>query len=516
MTNLRTWNDCLRSSRRKQSWQTLTVLLSLGLGAGLWLAFAGDDGRSAEAAAGCATSGAVDDAANKPGLVADCETLLALRDTLAGGATLNWNASLPIQRWTGVFRVSGRVGYVLLEGKQLRGTLPATLGDLEGLRYLDLRNNFLTGSIPSELGDLPRLVGLRLASNRLTGSIPSELGDLKRLSVVELSGNGLTGCVPAALRKVYRNDLAKLNLATCGAPAVTPTPTATATATATAEPEAEEEETYTLTLTRAANGRLVAVPAGPYTSSVHTAVTVTATPNHGYELTAWGGDCASTAATSATCIVDMNADRSVTATFGRAKPPPAAGPLTLVVVSTVAADALTLEWTGGPANVTRWQYRTRTWANREPQAWGNWRNVPGTAATRSFRLTRLAAGTPYDVQVRPIVGTTAGTASKVGEGFTRPQGDLPSLYVDQIAEGDGKTKWRVSGNKHAFVIPDGMRLRVGRWSISWGVAGVGVPLYDVTSGSILYFNYVQEIDPRLVRGARAAAAPRLPGGHARP
>ncbi len=489
MTNLLTWQDRIRRELRKQWWQTVTAILALGLGAGLWLAFTGGDD-SAGASAGCATSGAVADAADNPGLVADCETLLALRDTLAGGATLNWSASLPIQRWTGVFRVSGRVAYVLLESKQLRGTLPATLGDIEGLRYLDLRGNFLTGSIPAELGGLPRLVGLRLANNRLTGSIPAELGNLQKLSIVQLSGNGLTGCVPAALRKVYQNDLAKLSLATCGAPKVTPTPTATtvATTTPTATATTEAEETYTLTLTQAANGRLVAVPAGPYTSSVHTAVTVTATPDHGYELTAWGGDCASTAATSATCVVDMNADRSVTATFGRAKPPATSGPLWLIVISKGDADALTLEWTGGPTNATRWQYRTRTWANHTAQAWGSWANVPNsTGTTRSYRLTGLRADVAYDAQVRPVVSGTPGTASNVGEGHTYRKGSIPYIDPGQFVEGDGTTKWRLHRLGFTFVIPDGMLLK----GDSAGIADNGAPVSgvkDVTTGSWLWLS----------------------------
>ena len=41
-------------------------------------------------AASCATGGAVEDAANSPGLVSDCEALLAARDTLAGTARLCW------------------------------------------------------------------------------------------------------------------------------------------------------------------------------------------------------------------------------------------------------------------------------------------------------------------------------------------------------------------------------------------------------------------------------------------
>ena len=54
------------------------------------------------AEADCATGGAVSDAVNNPGLVADCETLLAARDTLEGIALLNWSGSTPIADWEGV------------------------------------------------------------------------------------------------------------------------------------------------------------------------------------------------------------------------------------------------------------------------------------------------------------------------------------------------------------------------------------------------------------------------------
>ena len=40
----------------------------------------------------CATGAAVPDAANNPGLVADCAILLAVKDTLRGTAALNWSA----------------------------------------------------------------------------------------------------------------------------------------------------------------------------------------------------------------------------------------------------------------------------------------------------------------------------------------------------------------------------------------------------------------------------------------
>ena len=42
------------------------------------------------------------DPASNPGLVSDCEALLASRDTLAGTATLNWSADTPIADWDGI------------------------------------------------------------------------------------------------------------------------------------------------------------------------------------------------------------------------------------------------------------------------------------------------------------------------------------------------------------------------------------------------------------------------------
>ena len=53
-------------------------------------------------AATCATGTAVPDPDNNPGLVSDCEALITSRDTLAGDATLNWSADLPVEEWEGI------------------------------------------------------------------------------------------------------------------------------------------------------------------------------------------------------------------------------------------------------------------------------------------------------------------------------------------------------------------------------------------------------------------------------
>ena len=110
-------------------------------------------------------------------LAADCATLLAARDALAGdGGSLNWSASVPVTQWDGV-TVSGTPR---------------------------------------------RVTELALRSRGLTGSVPPELADLSALARLALDRNALTGCVPEPVRHVARNDLARLLIPTCGVPVVEP------------------------------------------------------------------------------------------------------------------------------------------------------------------------------------------------------------------------------------------------------------------------------------------------------
>ena len=135
------------------------------------------------------------------GLVSDCDTLLAARDTLAGTASLNWVADTPITQWDGV-TVGGtpkRVRGLSLNNNQLTGEIPTELGSLANLQQLYLHNNRLTGEIPTELGSLANLQQLYFYNNQLTGEIPTELGSLANLLVLHLGVNQLTGEIPTEL-----------------------------------------------------------------------------------------------------------------------------------------------------------------------------------------------------------------------------------------------------------------------------------------------------------------------------
>ena len=109
-------------------------------------------------------------------LAADCATLLAARDALAGDGSLNWSANVPVTQWDGV-TVSGTPR---------------------------------------------RVTGLALRSRGLTGTVPPELANLSALKALKLAGNELAGCIPQPVRQVPRNDLARLTVRTCGVPVANP------------------------------------------------------------------------------------------------------------------------------------------------------------------------------------------------------------------------------------------------------------------------------------------------------
>ena len=131
------------------------------------------------------------------GLDADCNLLLAVRDTLAGRTTLNWRRDRPVGIWQGV-EVGGspaRVQALELRDSGLSGRIPPELGSLAKLRRLELQSNALTGTIPPQLGNLKNLQDLRLQWNRLTGAVPPELAALD-LKVLALHFNYLIGPIP--------------------------------------------------------------------------------------------------------------------------------------------------------------------------------------------------------------------------------------------------------------------------------------------------------------------------------
>ena len=80
----------------------------------------------------CANGSAVEDPGDNPGLVVDCDALLAARDTLKGDGILNWSADVAIGEWYGV-TVGGspkRVTELELGPSRLNGEVAPELGRL--------------------------------------------------------------------------------------------------------------------------------------------------------------------------------------------------------------------------------------------------------------------------------------------------------------------------------------------------------------------------------------------------
>ena len=133
----------------------------------------------------------------------DRAALIALYNA-TGGANwtdnTNWRSNSPLSEWHGVTtNDAGRVTEVRLGENNLNGRIPAVVGTLTGLIWLDFQGNQLTGSIPTELGNLSNLRVLRLNDNQFSESIPDRLGNLSALAQLEMANNGFTGTIPPSL-----------------------------------------------------------------------------------------------------------------------------------------------------------------------------------------------------------------------------------------------------------------------------------------------------------------------------
>ena len=144
--------------------------------------------------------------------VADSLALVDLYNSTNGfgwGKKNNWLSVNPIGAWEGV-TATNRVDEIDLEGNNLVGVIPSSIGDLDKLRRLDLSNNSLMDSMPLELANLSDLEELRLNNNNLTGIIPLGLGSFENLTQLRLNNNNLTGTIPSELGDL--ENLAELRL----------------------------------------------------------------------------------------------------------------------------------------------------------------------------------------------------------------------------------------------------------------------------------------------------------------
>ncbi|GAM24313.1 hypothetical protein SAMD00019534_074880 [Acytostelium subglobosum LB1] len=85
---------------------------------------------------------------------------------------------------------------LVLDGNQLYGTLPNSLGNLRNLRYLNLRNNRLFGSIPSSLEKCINLSRIDISENEFNCTLTELMGPIRwipYLSILTANNNNISG-----------------------------------------------------------------------------------------------------------------------------------------------------------------------------------------------------------------------------------------------------------------------------------------------------------------------------------
>jgi Leucine-rich repeat (LRR) protein len=105
---------------------------------------------------------------------------------------------------------SVRLDRLELAHNQLTGELPSTLGDLGGVRVIDLHGNLIGGYLPPSIGKLKMLEQLLLSHNKIRSSIPKEMGECEKLKIFRATDNQLRGSLPVTLS--WCANLQELNL----------------------------------------------------------------------------------------------------------------------------------------------------------------------------------------------------------------------------------------------------------------------------------------------------------------
>ncbi|XP_071722095.1 uncharacterized protein [Rutidosis leptorrhynchoides] len=102
------------------------------------------------------------------------------------------------------FAATPHLDHMEINGNEISGPIPSSLGNCNNISWIDLSSNRITGMIPSELGNLGNLMYLNLSHNRLQGSLPLELSNCSQLDKFDVGFNSLNGSIPLNLRKWKR------------------------------------------------------------------------------------------------------------------------------------------------------------------------------------------------------------------------------------------------------------------------------------------------------------------------
>lgn len=112
----------------------------------------------------------------------------------------NWCSDKPVGEWYGIETdMDGLVYSINLNGNNLSGSIPESIGNLKYLKDISLESNQLNGELPASIYELNDLEYLRLANNGFVGSLSESIDNLTRLAFLNLDCNGLTGNIPESI-----------------------------------------------------------------------------------------------------------------------------------------------------------------------------------------------------------------------------------------------------------------------------------------------------------------------------
>lgn len=97
----------------------------------------------------------------------------------------NWLTSSPLDTWYGITLDANthRVTRLALNGNRLEGPIPASIGNLLDVTYIDFSANGLTDTLPATLMNLLKLDSVNLFGGYLTGKIPFASAPLQLLNL---------------------------------------------------------------------------------------------------------------------------------------------------------------------------------------------------------------------------------------------------------------------------------------------------------------------------------------------
>nr|XP_027090553.1 MDIS1-interacting receptor like kinase 2-like [Coffea arabica] len=128
-------------------------------------------------------------------------TWKARLDNYSQSQLSSWSSSAnPCSNWIGIrCNKAGRISIINITRSGIKGSIPASIGNLTNLSYLNLRANRLSGRIPSGIGNLTKLQELSIATNQLSGPFPEEIVELRSFTDLSLADNMFTGPIPQSI-----------------------------------------------------------------------------------------------------------------------------------------------------------------------------------------------------------------------------------------------------------------------------------------------------------------------------